>query len=65
MNRADYLNQHRERRQAIADALSTGKTQPEVATAFGISRARVAQIAKQMGLPPRRGGRKPRAHGHA
>lgn len=58
MNRADYLQMHRERRELILAAVRTGKVYREVAKMFGISNARVTQIAQGAGIV--RKPRKPR-----
>ena len=43
-----------ERDAAIVEAINSGATYESIGQRFGISRARVQQIAKRLGLPPRR-----------
>lgn len=50
--RAAYLETHRQRREEIAAAVASGKTYREISDAYGISEARVGQIAKKMGVAP-------------
>lgn len=62
MTRADYLQMYRERRDLIVAEVKAGrKTYDEIGDQFGISRARVSQIAAKAGIIRQRGGnrRKP------
>lgn len=52
MERAAYLALFRQRREEIAAAVAEGKPYLEVAAAFGITKARVSQIAQRMGVAP-------------
>ena len=56
MTRADYLQMHRERRELILADVRAGKTYEAVGKFFGISGARVAQIANKAGIVRSRGG---------
>ena len=58
MTRADYLQMHRERRELVVAAVHSGKLFREIAKTFGISPARVTQIAHGAGI--RRKPRRPR-----
>lgn len=56
MSRADYLQMHRERRELIVAEVKAGRTYASIAEQFGVSRARVSQIAAKAGVS-----RKPKA----
>ena len=50
MSRADYLQMHRERRELIVAEVKAGRTYASIAEQFGVSRARVSQIAAKAGV---------------
>lgn len=50
MTRAEYLQMHRERRELIVAEVRAGKRHREVAEQFGVSCARVTQIANAAGI---------------
>ena len=56
MTRAEYLQMHRERRELILADVRAGKTYAEIAAAYGISGARVSQIAATAGIKRKLGG---------
>ncbi len=57
MNRTEYLQMHRERRELIVAAVKAGgKTYDEIGEQFGVSRARISQIAAAAGITRKRGG---------
>lgn len=59
MTRADYLQMHRERRELILAEVKAGKRHQAIADTFGVSCARVTQIANDAGIFRRP--RKPKA----
>ena len=57
MTRAEYLQMHRERRELIVAEVKAGRsTYAQIGAAYGVSAARVAQIAAKAGVS-----RKPKA----
>lgn len=60
LTRADYLQMYRERRELILAEVRAGRLYGDIAKQFGISRARVSQIAAREGIKRERGGRRPR-----
>ena len=50
MTRGDYLQMHRERRELIVAEVKAGKPYASIAEQFGVSRARVSQIAAKAGV---------------
>ena len=56
MTRAEYLQMHRERRALILADVRAGKTYAEIGEQFGVSGARVSQIATKAGIKRPLGG---------
>ena len=56
MSRADYLQMHRERRELIVAAVRAGTPYSKIGEQFGISNARISQLAAKAGV-----NRKPKA----
>lgn len=56
MTRADYLQMHRERRELIVAAVRAGTPYSKIGEQFGISNARISQLASKAGVS-----RKPKA----
>ena len=56
MSRAEYLQMHRERREKILAAVRAGTPYRQIGETFGISKARISQIAAKAGVS-----RKPKA----
>lgn len=56
MKRADYLQMHRERRDLIVAEVKAGKTYAAIGKQFGVTGARVAQIAAKAGITRKRTG---------
>ena len=50
MTRGDYLQMYRERRELIVAEVKAGRTYASIAEQFGVSRARVSQIAAKAGV---------------
>ncbi len=56
MSRADYLQMHRERRELIVAEVKSGRsTYAQIGAAYGVSAARVAQIAAKAGVSRKQG----------
>ena len=56
MSRAEYLQMHLERRELIVAAVRAGTPYSKIGEQFGISKARISQIAAKAGVS-----RKPKA----
>ena len=56
MSRAEYLQMHRERRELIVAAVRAGTPYSKIGEQFGISKARISQLASKAGVS-----RKPKA----
>ena len=61
MSRAEYLQMHRERRELILADVRAGRTYAQIAAQFGVSGARVSQIAAAAGIKRKRGGNRRKA----
>lgn len=62
MSRAEYLQMHRERRELILAEVRAGKkTYAEIGEQFGVSGARITQIAAAAGIKRKRGGNRRKA----
>lgn len=56
MSRAEYLQMHRERRELIVAEVKAGRsTYAKIGAAYGVSAARVAQIAAKAGVSRKQG----------
>lgn len=53
MDRAAYLQKHRDRREQILEAVRAGTPYRVIAEARGVTTARVAQLAKKAGIARR------------
>lgn len=62
MTRAEYLQMHRERRELIVAEVKAGhSTYAQIGAAYGVSGARVAQIAAKAGIKRPLGGSRRKA----
>lgn len=60
-NRAEYLQMHRERRELILAEVRAGRTYADIGRQFGISKARISQLAAAAGINRKRGGNRRKA----
>ena len=55
MSRADYLQMHRERRELIIAEVQAGTPYSKIGETFGISNARISQLASKAGVSRKQG----------